>query len=56
MEGDIDNRSISAEEVATIVGVGVPLLPTVNVVGFIITVHVLVVGPSSAHDDNHYNQ
>ena len=40
--------------VATIVGVGLPLdlLPTA--VGVIITV--LVVGPSSAHDDNHYNQ
>ena len=54
MEGDIDNKSISAEEVATIVGVGVPLLPTVNIDSVIITV--LVVGPSSAHNDNHYNQ
>ena len=38
--------------VATIVEVGIPLLPAV--VGVIITA--LVVGPSSAHDDNHCNQ
>ena len=52
MEGDIGSKSVSADEVVTVVGVGVSLLPMV--VGLIITV--LVVGPSSAHDDNHCNQ
>ena len=52
MEGDTENKSVSADEVAAVAGVGFPLLSTV--VGVFITV--LVVGPSSAHDDNHYNQ
>ena len=44
--------------VATIVGVGVPLdlLPTFVGVFVTLFITVLVVGPSSAHDDNHCNQ
>ena len=50
----MDGKSVIADVVANIVGVGVPLYLLPMVVGVIITV--LVVGPSSAHDNIHCNQ
>ena len=50
----VDGKSVISDVVANIVGIelSLDLLPTVDSV----FITVLVVGPSSAHDDNHCNQ